>query len=69
MTRLDKTCISHNSSWIEADKITDLNPKSTSFFFIAYFYIQTHFHIVLRALCSSCILVDMARSLVDEDGS
>ena len=69
VTGLDKTSLYHDCPWIKANKITDLNPKSTSFFFIGHFFIQTHFHIVLCAFCSSCILVDMTRSLVDEDGS
>ena len=68
VARLDKTSLCHNSSRVKADKITDLNAHGAGFFFIGHFCIQTHFHIVLRTFCSSCILVDMTRSLMDEDG-
>nr|VNP91857.1 Uncharacterised protein [Streptococcus pneumoniae] len=69
VTGLDKTSLCHDSTWIKADKITDLDAQGTRFFFIGHFFIQTHFHIVLSAFSSSCIFVDMARCLVDEDRS
>ena len=69
VARLDKARLCHDGSWVKTDKITDLNPQGTSFFFIGYFASK-------RTSILSCVrsavpasLVDMARSLVDEDGS
>ena len=67
MTRFDETGVCHNGPGIKADKITYFNAKSTGFFFVAHFFIQTDLHIVLGPLDSPRILIDMARSLMDQN--
>ena len=69
VTRLDKACIRDNGPSIKADKVSHFNPQVTRFFFIGYFFIQAHFHIVLSPLHSSRILVDVARGLVNKDST
>ena len=67
MTRFNKASICHNGPGIKADKITHFNTKGTGFFLIGHFFIQTDFHIVLGPLDSPRLLVDVARSLMDQN--